>query len=210
MAQTDPMPDAGYTNVDQVEKNLYLGNVTTAMDLDWLKKHNISHILTIETCPLPQKIETFMPHITFQYFHLADMPRADILSLFQSSFEFLDKALESGGTVLVHCFYGVSRSATLVIAYLMKKYSMSFSDAYELVKQKRKIAYPNRGFQEQLKLYEEMGFAEDSTNMKFKIYRLQLAANNVRKVKILPREFYDLIKPDPALASVHPEPTVYR
>lgn len=42
------------------------------------------------------------------------------------------------------------------------------------------------------------------------MYRLQIAADKVRKAKILPQSCIDLIKPDPALTTVRPEPTVYR
>ena len=55
-----------------------------------------------------------------------------------------------------------------------------------------------------------MGFGVDNTNVQFKMYKLQIAADKVRKAKILPQNCADLIKPDPALATVHPEPTVYR
>ena len=56
--------------------------------------------------------------------------------------------------VLVHCTFGASRSATIVIAYIMWKEKKKFSDALNLTQQKRFIVYPNAGFREQLKLFE--------------------------------------------------------
>jgi protein-tyrosine phosphatase len=41
---------------------------------------------------------------------------------------------------------GVSRSATIVIAYLMKKKHLSFKQAFEFVKIRRVIVWPNDGF----------------------------------------------------------------
>ena len=52
--------------------------------------------------------------------------------------------------MLVHCFAGVSRSSTCVIAYLMQVKKMSFVDAFTFVRSKRSIAFPNIGFQRQL------------------------------------------------------------
>jgi len=50
------------------------------------------------------------------------------------------------GSVLVHCSMGISRSSTIVIAFIMKKFTFSFSKAYNLVKKKRPIICPNSGF----------------------------------------------------------------
>jgi len=48
--------------------------------------------------------------------------------------------------VLVHCHMGVSRSATVVIAYLMKYFHMTHREAYNFVKKKRSVINPNEGF----------------------------------------------------------------
>ena len=50
---------------------------------------------------------------------------------------------------------GASRSATIVVAYLMWKEKMKYKDAMDFVKQKRFIIYPNLGFRDQLKKFEE-------------------------------------------------------
>ncbi|KAL1264827.1 hypothetical protein QQF64_005182 [Cirrhinus molitorella] len=52
--------------------------------------------------------------------------------------------------VLVHCAVGVSRSASLVVAYLMIHQHLSLLDAIKAVKQRRWI-FPNRGFLKQLR-----------------------------------------------------------
>lgn len=55
--------------------------------------------------------------------------------------------------MLVHCAGGVSRSASICIAYLMQSKRMSFQDAYLAVKKKRKCVKPNQNFVKQLKSY---------------------------------------------------------
>lgn len=65
---------------------------------------------------------------------------------FELAFQFIDDARASGGKVLVHCMMGISRSATIVIAYLMNRYAMSLSDAYRYCKLLRPEIGPNNHF----------------------------------------------------------------
>ncbi|KOC65958.1 Dual specificity protein phosphatase 12 [Habropoda laboriosa] len=202
--------DAGPSSYDEIIPGLFLGNLTAATDIEWLREAKINYILTVDSCPLPRKIQELLPNLTIKYIQVTDMPREDLLTHFEDSYEFIDHTLQVNDKILVHCYFGVSRSATIVIAYLMKKYGKSFIDTFEAVREKRRFVGPNAGFLAQLKLYEAMGFGIDNTNVQFKMYRLQIAADKVRKAKILPQNCAELIKPDPALATVRPEPTVYR
>ena len=73
---------------------------------------------------------------------------------FRESTDFIKEALNEGGVVLVHCFAGVSRSASIVIAYLMRFGGMSFGSAIQLVRNKRPWISPNHGFMNQLRRYD--------------------------------------------------------
>lgn len=57
--------------------------------------------------------------------------------------------------VLVHCYMGISRSSTLVIAFLMKEYGMDYHKAFAFTKSKRDVIDPNEGFERDLKKFEE-------------------------------------------------------
>ncbi|KAF5275669.1 hypothetical protein FQA39_LY06781 [Lamprigera yunnana] len=162
----------------------------------------------LDTCPLPRQILE-LKQLTTKFIQLSDFPKEDLLQHLDDTKVFIENGLKTG-VVLVHCYYGVSRSATVVIAYVMHKYSLSYNDAFQKVKSKRAIVYPNQGFVSQLKLYKEMGYKIDKNNMKYKVYRLSIAADKVKQAKILPQDFFDLIKPDPALIRIQPEPKVYR
>lgn len=59
-------------------------------------------------------------------------------------------------SVLVHCMVGVSRSAAIIMAYLMKKYGMSRDEAITFVRCTRPVVQPNPGFQRQLSLWEDL------------------------------------------------------
>jgi protein-tyrosine phosphatase len=54
----------------------------------------------------------------------------------------------------VHCFAGVSRSATIVIAYLMQELGKGMLEAMKFVKRRRPVVSPNFGFQRQLMDFE--------------------------------------------------------
>ncbi|XP_043696799.1 dual specificity protein phosphatase 1-like isoform X2 [Telopea speciosissima] len=86
---------------------------------------------------------------------VTDREDTDIAQYFDECFDFIDEAKRLGGGVLVHCFVGRSRSVTVVVAYLMKKYHMSLSQALELVRSKRPQAAPNSGFMLQLQNFEK-------------------------------------------------------
>ena len=62
---------------------------------------------------------------------------------------------------MVHCIIGSSRSGTIVIAYIMWKQKMKYEDAFNFVKNKRKIVNPNKGFKEQLKFFEDLLIKND-------------------------------------------------
>lgn len=66
-----------------------------------------------------------------------------------------EEAHQCGKGLLIHCQAGVSRSATIVIAYLMKHTRMTMTDAYKFVKGKRLIISPNLNFMGQLLEFEE-------------------------------------------------------
>ena len=67
-------------------------------------------------------------------FDVIDLPTQNLLPYFDKAIEFINKAVSSGGRVLVHWFAGVSRSASVVIAYFMATRRMSFFEAFEYVK----------------------------------------------------------------------------
>jgi dual specificity MAP kinase phosphatase len=71
------------------------------------------------------------------------------------SLTFADEARQNGANILVHCHAGVSRSATITIAYLLKHSKLSMMDIYRLVKGKRSIISPNFNFMGQLMEYEQ-------------------------------------------------------
>ena len=56
--------------------------------------------------------------------------------------------------LLLRCCLGVSRSATIVLAYLMKYHHRTLKEAFEYLIEKRPQIWPNEGFLLQLIRYE--------------------------------------------------------
>ncbi|XP_014097146.3 dual specificity protein phosphatase 19 [Bactrocera oleae] len=126
---------------------LYLGS-QDAVNSENISAYKLTHILSvgIETPRLVgDKVQTkFLPCL--------DLPETVLLErVIPAANQFINDAESSRGRVLVHCNAGVSRAASIVIAYLILVRGMLFDDAYALVKSKRECIQPNVGFIKQLK-----------------------------------------------------------
>ncbi|KAK7273094.1 hypothetical protein RIF29_14140 [Crotalaria pallida] len=131
----------------KVADHVYLGGDAVAKDRDILKHNGITHVLNCVgfVCP-----EYFKADFVYRTLWLQDSPSEDITSILYDVFDYFEDVRELGGRVFVHCCQGVSRSTSLVIAYLMWREGQSFDDAFQYVKAARGIADPNMGFACQL------------------------------------------------------------
>ncbi|XP_047206903.1 dual specificity protein phosphatase 13-like [Girardinichthys multiradiatus] len=147
------------TPVDEVWPNLYIGNVAVAQNKNTLHKFSITHVLNAAHSKQGSIGDQSFYGNTCVYFGIPaeDSDHFDLSQYFKSAADFIHKGLKSkDGKVLVHCIMGVSRSATLVLAYLMLSHRFSLRDALRHVVKKRAI-YPNRNFLTLLlKLDEEL------------------------------------------------------
>ncbi|KAI9128439.1 hypothetical protein K1719_001432 [Acacia pycnantha] len=155
--QRNPDKNAGLVKRDKiacfdkecskVAEHIYLGGDAVARDRDILKQNGITHILNCVgfVCP-----EYFKSDFVYRTLWLQDSPSEDITSILYDVFDYFEDVREQNGRVFVHCCQGVSRSTSLVIAYLMWREGQSFDDAFQYVKAARGIADPNMGFACQL------------------------------------------------------------
>lgn len=140
----------------EIIPGLYLSNARAAADKNVLRYLNITHVLTIEAHRLPKS--TFMDtNISTLFIRAYDTPQTNLLPYFPMANAFINEGLQKGN-VLVHCHFGVSRSATLVIAFIMEKYRLNFDQAYNFVRQRRRFINPNPGFVIQLHEYARMNY----------------------------------------------------
>ncbi|XP_030628762.1 dual specificity protein phosphatase 10 [Chanos chanos] len=146
-------PDIENAELTPILPFLYLGNERDAQDLEQMQRLNIGYILNVTT-HLP------LYHYDRGLFNYKRLPATDsnkqnLRQYFEEAFEFIEEAHQAGMGLLVHCQAGVSRSATIVIAYLMKHTWMTMTDAYKFVKTRRPIISPNLNFMGQLLEFEE-------------------------------------------------------
>lgn len=104
---------------------------------------------------MTREIDNFFPG-TFDYLNIRvyDDEKTDLLKHWDDTFKYINKARQEGSKVLVHCKMGVSRSASVVIAYAMKAYNWDFKTALQHVKEKRSCIKPNTSFLSQLETYQ--------------------------------------------------------
>ncbi|XP_061842164.1 dual specificity protein phosphatase 26-like [Nerophis lumbriciformis] len=138
------------SHADEVWPGVYIGDQHSAENRNDLCKHGITHILNAahskrQSCP---EIYQGMK-IVYKGVEAQDSCGFDMSVNFQAAADFISMALSRGGKVLVHCQVGVSRSATLVLAYLMLKQRLTLVEAICAVKENRGVI-PNRGFLRQL------------------------------------------------------------
>ena len=96
----------------------------------------------------------FEPKLKYLVITLADSCIEAIIPKIKETKDFIDRCFAGGGKVLVHCNDGMSRSASLVIAYLMQKYGLDFKAALNHVQTRRFCVQPNDGFEQQLREFE--------------------------------------------------------
>ena len=135
----------------QIFRWLYLGNFDTACNISDLRRLGITYVLNVAA----ECKNTLLPKSTEQlHLKMKDLEDFKVMEYFDKANEFFNKVRNSGGTMLVHCKYGVSRSPSFVAAYLIKYYGFNVESALNYIRKKRPQINPNEGFLRQLELYE--------------------------------------------------------
>ncbi|XP_010216037.1 PREDICTED: dual specificity protein phosphatase 8 isoform X2 [Tinamus guttatus] len=143
-----PVANVGPT---RILPHLYLGSQKDVLNKDLMTQNGISYVLNASnSCPKPD----FISDSHFMRIPVNDNYCEKLLPWLDKSIEFIDKAKVSSCQVIVHCLAGISRSATIAIAYIMKTMGMSSDDAYRFVKDRRPSISPNFNFLGQLLEYE--------------------------------------------------------
>ena len=140
---------SSYFGATKITDNIYLGNLIDAQNIKELLKLDIKKVLSLIS---ENQLLTYPKEIEHKLIIIPDLPKENIIQYFDECLLFLD----DNEKILVHCFAGSSRSATIVIAYIMWKYQIDFIEALQTVKKMRPIINPNYGFIRQLKIFEKL------------------------------------------------------
>lgn len=147
-------------SASEITDRLFVGDLASATNIDAMKEQGITHIVSVFN-------GSYEMYDDFKYkiVHINDDPWVDIGSYFNETNEFIDAALSQPSTrVMIHCQKGVSRSVTLLMAYILFKRNQidliecdEIDDTIDMiladVKNHRPIADPNEGFINSLRTY---------------------------------------------------------
>lgn len=143
-----------------IADNVFIGNLSAALSTDVRKKLGITHVLSVCT----DYSSTDHNHLTIP---VQDSEYEDLLIHLPRGCSFIQSALDQGGKVLVHCAMGVSRSPTMVCAYLMSTQRLSAHAAIQYVRKRRPKIHPNYGFMKQLIAFGECRYKPSCTNSEY-------------------------------------------
>ncbi|XP_071237799.1 dual specificity protein phosphatase 22-A-like isoform X4 [Salvelinus alpinus] len=123
--------------------------ISNSENRESLSQNNITHILSVYNNAKP-----VLEDMTYLCIHAADASSQNLSQHFKESIRFIHECRLNGGACLVHCLAGVSRSTTMVVAYLMTVTTYSWEECLSAVKAVRSFVGPNYGFQHQLQEYQ--------------------------------------------------------
>lgn len=142
-------PIANREDINEVYKNIYVGNISTACNKKKLKEFGINNIVTAIS-----GVPALYPNdFNYKLVDVLDVKKQDMIHIFDDTSQFIDNSLKNGNKVYVHCMCGVSRSVAIVCAYLAKKYNIEPIKAVNMIRKNRPIANPNNSFMQQLENY---------------------------------------------------------
>jgi len=150
-SELDPLANLGrLDSPDRILDGLYLGSHEAALNQKELRIREISHILTVGR----DLSQPFTEEINYKLIEAWDDPDQNMFQHFEDCIQFINEGRDAGG-VLIHCAAGISRSSTIVLAYIMREEGLSFKDAFALVFSRHFIC-PNEGFIKQLIQWEKL------------------------------------------------------
>ena len=131
---------------------VYVGPYLYAKSRGWLRRHAITHVINVTaSAPCPFAAEG----IVYLRIAIEDSPDAPIAEHFAAALAFVRTARSAGGSTLIHCQMGKSRSVTVAAAILMQDAGIGWREALRRVRSARPRAAPNPGFLRALRRLEE-------------------------------------------------------
>lgn len=152
------------SGVSKLLKNLYLCGGSAA-SVAMMQQLGVT--LVINATTVTELTDTPLPAEDTRYLRIPvkDNREANLERYFHEVADMIEEECKAGGVVLVHCVAGISRSASLCLAYLMKYHRMSLKDAYNHIKDKRPQIRPNVSFVKQLMDFEHKLYGTRTVTM---------------------------------------------
>ncbi|KAF8137555.1 hypothetical protein EV363DRAFT_1318315 [Boletus edulis] len=160
--------------MDEIVPRLWIGNLPSALDVESLKAKKIFSVVTA----MRGKITINATFNKYQI-NIDDSADEDVLVHFLPSISFIQMELDKGRGVLVHCQAGLSRSATIVAAYLMYTRKLDPSAALDMIKALRPHTEPNQGFLEQLEIFHQASYKISRRSKPVRMFYLERTTEEV-------------------------------
>jgi predicted protein tyrosine phosphatase len=145
--------------MDRVVDHLFISSLEDASNQSSLAKSDVKAIISLG-CKTPIRSlkcnEEALEFATLEYEGVQDVPEAPIITLLDDVVAFVSSFIEKKCSVLVHCIYGQSRSATVIVAYLLST-GRSIEESIALLSKARPQICINPGFLAQLLLFSRGG-----------------------------------------------------
>ena len=130
---------------------MWLGSDLIARDEQTLAAIGITHVVN---CAADYSQNYLSKQgVKYKSYHLKDHVREDIQCVFYDAIDYISQARRQNGKVYVHCVQGISRSATIVLAYKIFSEKCTYEDAEAVLKDRRSCVNPNMTFILQLKQF---------------------------------------------------------
>ncbi|KAH9395044.1 Dual specificity protein phosphatase 22 [Tyrophagus putrescentiae] len=165
--------------MNQILPRLFIGGLRDARDTEQMKANDIRYVLSVHETARNGNLQG----VQYLCIQAADSPTQNLSQFFSASNDFIHRCRcqreegggDGSGSVLIHCLAGVSRSVTLLVAYLISITSLSVKQALEAVRHVRAIAEPNPGFHRQLTDFEGVRLRAEQRRLAGPISRADVA-----------------------------------
>ncbi|XP_025058878.1 dual specificity protein phosphatase 22-A-like [Alligator sinensis] len=129
------------SGMSKVVKGLYLGNIRDSEDKENLARNGVTHILSVHNNAKP-----VLEDVTYLCISASDSSAQNLIQHFKECIKFIHECRLHGGGCLIHCLAGVSRSTTILVAYLMTVTDLSWEECLAATRAVRSYVSPNFGF----------------------------------------------------------------
>ena len=137
-------------SINYIIDNIYLGDKEAAKDEELLKKYNITAVVNCAN-----SFNSKYQDLRFIVLSMHDESSQNLFPKIEIGYKFIKANSKGKNNIFVHCQAGRSRSASMVIFYIMKEKGWDYEKCYKYVKERRSVIGPNSGFKRQLKEYYE-------------------------------------------------------
>uniref|UniRef100_A0A1I7U951 Dual specificity protein phosphatase n=1 Tax=Caenorhabditis tropicalis TaxID=1561998 RepID=A0A1I7U951_9PELO len=160
--------------ISEILPMLFLSGRTVSQNSDLLKEKNIKTVINVSDREIVNYKSKYPFVKNYRFYSMSDTANAKFDGIVEEAIRLIHETRKSGESVLIHCFLGVSRSATLVAFYLISSLGMNWREAVDYIRMKRCSANPNFGFLHQLKLF---------SNGRSESIRLELTNDGCRRMR---------------------------